>query len=305
MEKPISIHMWAAAPTPLIQNLRVDIPSVQRLVEQSVAGGLTGLFLGGTCGEGLWLPNAERRKLVKAVADAARGRLEIAVQVSDNSVPRILDNIREAAEAGAHIAIMAPALAMMNATPARITALYVDAITRSPLPMGIYDLGTKRNFSVPEADLLRVCQLPNVSLVKDSSTSPSRQAIALAARAANPRLRLFNGDEFRAIEYLSAGYNGIMFGGAHAVLGQLRTLVELFGAGRLAEAEVVEREMKDVLWGIYGGKEIACWLTGLKYFMQQLGIFSTTESFFEYPLNAPTREFIDHYVQSLRGAAVS
>ena len=305
MEKPLPIHVWAAAPTPLTNDLKVDVPSVRCLVEQSVGGGLTGLFVGGTCGEGLWLPNLERRRLVAEVAAAAGGRLEIAVQVSDNSVPRILDNIREAADAGANIAIIAPPLAMMNATPARITGLFVEAIAHSPLPIGLYDLGTKRPYSIPEPDLERVFRDPTVVLVKDSSNSPARRAAALAAREHRPALRLFNGDEFRSLEYLEAGYDGIMFGGANAVLPLLRSLVELHRAGRRSEAEAVDREMKDILWGIYGGKEIACWLTGLKYFMQRHGVFSTTASYFEYPLNEATRTFIDGYADSRRAAPVA
>src|SRR6187402_751204 len=124
MENPKTIHVWAAAPTPLTSDLRIDIPAVERMVAEAIAGGLTGFFLGGTCGEGLWLPNRERRRLVETVACAAGGRLELGAQVSDNSVPRILDNMREMADAGATIAIIAPALAMMNATPPRITELF-------------------------------------------------------------------------------------------------------------------------------------------------------------------------------------
>lgn len=38
-------------------------------------------------------------------------------------------------------------------------------------------------------------------------------------------------------------------------------------AGLLDEARTVETEMKNTLFGIYGGEKIACWLTRLKYYM--------------------------------------
>jgi len=45
-------------------DLKVDLPSVERMIHDAVAGGLTGVFLGGTCGEGPWLPDRERARLV-------------------------------------------------------------------------------------------------------------------------------------------------------------------------------------------------------------------------------------------------
>lgn len=303
MENPKPIHVWAAAPTPLTAALGIDVPAAEKMVADAVAGGLHGLFLGGTCGEGLWLRDRDRRVLVETVARAAHRRLEIAVQVSDNSVPRVLDNIAEARQAGADVAVVAPAMAMMNATPSRIAALFEEVVRRSPLPVGIYDLGPKRSFSLPEEDLRRIYLLPGVTLVKDSSAAPARRAIALAARREKPGLRLFNGDEFRGLEYLQAGYDGVMFGGAVAVMPHLRRLVGSFQAGRLAEAAAVDAEMKDILWGLYGGKDIACWLTGLKYFLVRRGVFSTPASFFEYPLTDGCRAFIDRYAAGLAAGA--
>jgi 4-hydroxy-tetrahydrodipicolinate synthase len=291
----LSVEFWSAAPTPLTSDLKVDVTAVERMVHAAIADGMTGLFLAGTCGEGPWLPNRERNRLVKVATQAAQGRLRIAAQVSDNSAPRILDNIFDIAEAGADFAILAPPFKFMNATPLRIAALFEEAARISPLPVGIYDLGAHSALSIPADRLKQVYLLPNVSFVKDSSADPARRAIALAARQEKPGLKLFNGDEFRCLEYLEAGYNGCMFGGAAVVAPMLHTIVELFLAGRVAEARQVEEQMKNTLYGIYGGESISCWLTGLKYCMVRKGVFASTSSYLDYPLTEDCREFIDRY----------
>ena len=125
---------------------------------------------------------------------------------------------------------------------------------------------------------------------------PERRAIALAARAKKPALRLFNGDEFRCVEYLEAGYDSMLFGGAVAVTPQLRRIGELFRAGRLEEARAVEAVMKRTLFDIYGGEKIACWLTGLKHYMVRRGLFSTSASFLGYPLTDDCRAAIERIV---------
>lgn len=292
------VQIWSAAPTPLTPELRVDVASLERMVRHAVDGGIDGLFLAGTCGEGPWLPDRERRILVQRAASVVARRLKIAVQVSDNSVPRILDNMHAAAEAGADCAMIAPPATMMNATPERIAALFTEAVEASPLPVGIYDLGRHRPIMIPQDRLKGIYLLPNVQLVKDSSGAPERSEIALAARRERPSLQLFNGDEFRCVDYLQAGYNGLMFGGAAAVTSQLHRIVDHFLAGRLDEARAAEAEMRDVLLGIYGGPSIACWLTGLKYYLVRCGVFSSAASYLSYPLTEECRAFINRYTAS-------
>jgi dihydrodipicolinate synthase/N-acetylneuraminate lyase len=294
--KPLpAVKIWSAVPTPLTPAFRVDEGAVERMVLDAVRNGIQGLFLAGTCGEGPWLPDREKQVLVRTAARVAHGKLKIAAQASDNSVPRILENVQLAAEAGADYAIIASPATFLNATPERVAALFTDAVNASPLPMGIYDLGSHRPVVIPEARLKEIYLLPNVHLVKDSSGAPARRAIALTAREAKPALQLFNGDEFRCLEYLQAGYDGFMFGGAVAIAPQLNRIAQLYAAGRMDEAAVVDAEMKDVLYGLYGGKAIACWLTGLKYYMVRRGLFATTTSFLGYPLTEECRAFVERY----------
>lgn len=302
MKQAQPVQIWSAAPTPLTAELAIDVASVGNMIRDAISGGIQGVFLAGTCGEGPWLPDRERTTLVRAVVAEAKGRLKIAVQATDNSVPRILQNIRQAADDGADYAIIAAPGIFMNATPERITALFIEAADASPLPVGIYDLGGHRSVMIPEKQLREVYLRPNVHLVKDSSGIPSRRLVALAAREAKPSLQLFNGDEFRCLEYLQAGYDGVIFGGAAAVIPQLTRIAGSFAAGRVDEAVAIEAEMRKVLFGIYGGEQIPCWLTGLKYYMMCRGLFSSTASYLGYPLTNPCRAFIEEYAM---GAAAN
>jgi dihydrodipicolinate synthase/N-acetylneuraminate lyase len=295
MKRVPFVRIWSATPTPLTADLTIDLPSVGNLVRDAVASGIQGLFLAGTCGEGPWLPDRERIRLVRAVVAEAKGRLKIAVQATDNSVPRILENIRQAADAGADYAIIAAPATFMNATPERVVTLFTEAADASPLPVGIYDLGRHRPVMIPEDRLNDVYLRPNVHLIKDSSGSPTRRAAAIEARRAKPALQLFNGDEFRCLDYLEAGYDGFMFGGAVATASHLRRIAAAFTKGDLAEARALDAEMKGALYGIYGGEQIACWLTGLKYYLVRRGIFSSAASYLGYPLTDTCRQFIEEH----------
>jgi 4-hydroxy-tetrahydrodipicolinate synthase len=286
--KSVSIEklsgVWSATPTPFTHRMQLDKVAVKRLVEHHVRLGVNGLFICGTCGEGPWMPDRERREMVRAVVAAARGRLVIAAQVTDNSAARILDNMRAAAEDGADLAVIAPPLFLLNATPANVAALYSEAIRGCPLPVGVYDRGKYSAVPVTSEALRQIYAEPKVVLIKDSSTDPERMKLALAARAARPTLRLLNGDEFACAQYLQAGYDGLLLGGG-IFNGKLAGMIlEAVRAGRDAEADRLQRRMNRLMWDVYGGKKITCWMSGLKHLLVEMGLFQTTRNFLNYPL---------------------
>jgi len=284
--------VWSATPTPFTNRMSIDVEAVRRLVEHHVRIGVKGLFLCGTCGEGPWMPDRERRALVQAAVAAARGRLVIAVQVTDNSAARILDNMRSVAEDGADMAVIAPPFFLLNATSENVAALYLEAIRGCPLPVGIYDRGLNAAVVVTNEALRQIYAEPNVVLVKDSSAEPERMKLALRLREARPELRLLNGNEFNCVEYIVAGYDGVLLGGGIFNGHIAGRLIEAARAGRLAEAERLQKHMNRLMWDVYGGKKITCWLTGLKHLLVEMGLFRTTRNHLNYPLTSSCQRAI-------------
>lgn len=289
---PSTGEVWSAAPTPLTNDMRVDVISVRRMVKHHLRLGVSGLFLCGTNGEGPFLPDGEKRTLVRATVEEVAGRLPIAVQVSDNSAARILNNAEAAADAGAGIAIIAPPYFMVNASPKNILGLYLEAIEKSPLPVGIYDRGAHGPVVVPGSILSEIYARPNIVLVKDSSGDRRRMAIALAAKKRRPRLRLLNGSEFNCVEYLAAGYDGLLLGGGVFNGFLAWQITRAVAAKDTALAEKLQARMNRIMYAVYGGKKISCWLAGEKRLLVELGIFRTWKNFPGYTLTAPCRDAI-------------
>jgi dihydrodipicolinate synthase/N-acetylneuraminate lyase len=286
-------HIWSAAPTPFSDDWSLDTQSVKRMIEHHLRLGVRGLFLCGTCGEGPLLPDRQRRRLVQTVAEEANGRLAIAVQVTDNSALRILDNIAVARDDGADMAIIAPPYFMSNVNPQTLQDLYIQSIRESPLPVGVYDRGAYSSILIPESVLAAAYAETNVVMVKDSSGQPARRDVALAAKAARPDLRLFDGDEFRCAEYLQAGYDGLLLGGGifnGYLAGKILAAVD---AGDIALAEQLQNRMNRVMWDVYGGRSIGCWLSGLKKLLVEMGIFETWKNIPGFPLTGECLQAIE------------
>lgn len=301
MTKKITGGVWSATPTPLTPDRRVDPASVKRLVEHHVKMGVTGLMLAGTCGEGPWLPDAERETLVRTAAAASGGRLRIAMQVTDNSAGRTLANIEKAAAWGVEIAVVAQPYFFLNATADRQLAFYREIARRSPLPVGFYDRGKASPYMMPETHLAELLTEPNLAVVKDSSQNAAHREVFLAARKLRPELVLLDGDEFETITYLSAGYDGLLLGGGIFNAGQAHRIIRAVRVGDMAEAARWQARMNDLMLRVYGGPKIECWMSGLKELLVQMGLFSTNTQLLDYPLTDECRRQIMEAVTGADG----
>ena len=94
--------------TPLLASDRLDIAGLERLVEHVIAGGVQGLFILGTTGEGPSLSQALRRELITRVTTLAAGRLPVLVGISDAAVADSVALAAHAAEQGAAAVVAAP-----------------------------------------------------------------------------------------------------------------------------------------------------------------------------------------------------
>ncbi len=285
--------VWSAAPTPLTEKMNVDTGDVIRMVEHHRELGVNGLFLAGTNGEGPWLPENEKSILVRTVADNAGDSLVIAVQVTDNSAARIRDNMRRAADDGAHIAVIAPPCFFMNRTKETLKRHYLEAADASPLPVGIYDRGTFGPVTVPVSLLRTVYAHENVIIVKDSSTRAKNARAALEARGKRPELRIFNGDEFDCVRCLAMGYDGLLLGGGIFNGRMAGMIIEAVRAGKMKKAEKLQKRMNRLMYAVYGGADIECWLSGEKKLLTDMGIFTTWHNFPRYPLTDSCIRAID------------
>ena len=296
-KEKFSAGVWSAAPTPFNAKMEVDVGSIRRMVAHHIRLGVRGLFLGGTNGEGPWMTESQRRLLVRTVTRYARKRLRLAVQVTDNSAARIVDNIDMAAEDGADIAVIAPPYFPPRKDPDILLKLYLDAIDRSCLPIGIYDRVMVSGALVPDVVMKAILAKKKVVMLKDSSANLDRMQRAVEAKRRRPALKLLNGWEFNCIPYLKAGYNGVLLGGGvfnGYLAGQILAAAQ---AGQWERAERLQLKMNRMMYAVYGGKKIACWLSGEKYLLVRMGMIRTWKNYAEYPLTPACRKNIERVLR--------
>jgi 2-dehydro-3-deoxy-D-pentonate aldolase len=125
--------------TPLRGHDELDVAGIERLLEHTLAGGVHGLFILGTSGEGTGLSYRLRKEVVERVCRQVRGRVPILVGITDTSFVEAVSM--------AHFAANAGATAVVTAGPYYLPVVqselvrYIEHLGREvPVPLFIYNM---------------------------------------------------------------------------------------------------------------------------------------------------------------------
>jgi len=284
--------VWSATPTPFLQDGALDVASLERVIEQHLALGVRGVLLGGSCGEGTWMPSAQRTELVRETVRTAGGRLRVTVQVSDTSPPRVRENMHAAEEAEADTVVIAAPIVDRFITREFCRRYFLESIEAARVPIGIYIMPSSPGSPMDEGLWLEIASHPAVTLLKDSSRSSSLRDKLGAIRKQRDDLLLLTGNEFDVIGAMEAGFDGGLLGTGILNARLVRKALDALQAGDRPEAQSWQGRSNALLYDLFG-EDIGIWLGGLKYALKQLGIFSTETMLLDYPITDVDRQRID------------
>src|SRR5947209_3986808 len=94
--------------TPLDAEDALDCEALARVIEHVIQGGVSGIFILGTTGEGPSLSYELRAQLIEAACRLAAGRVPVLVAVTDNVYERTQAMTHIAERAGASAVVLAP-----------------------------------------------------------------------------------------------------------------------------------------------------------------------------------------------------
>ncbi len=258
--------------TPLSDRDTLDEAGLQRLVEHILAGGVQGLFILGTSGEGPSLSYRLRCQVIDRVCEQVAHRVPVLVGISDTSLVESLNLADYAADAGAEAVVLAPPY-YYPAGQAELLRYVEQMAAALPLPVFLYNLPSHTKLSFEPETVGRLIEIPDVVGLKDSSGDMVyfHRIHRLARQRADWTLLV--GPEELLAEAVLLGAEGGISGGANVCP---RLYVELYEAAsrgdltRTAELHAKVIEISQTIYRVarHGARVVA----GLKCTLACLGI---------------------------------
>jgi 4-hydroxy-tetrahydrodipicolinate synthase len=258
--------------TPLDDQQQVDFSGLERLVERLIVGGVQGLFVVGTTGEGPSLTQSAQQQIVSAVCDQASGRLPVLVGITNTVFAHSLEIAEAAYAAGSSAVVLAPPY-YLPLTQSELIGYTLRLVDRLPLPVMLYNMpGCCKTWFDVET-VLRLSEVPEVLGLKDSSGDLDYLQRAIAAVSQRPDFAFFVGPEEILVEAMRLGAHGGVHGGANVFPRLYVAMYHAAAAGDWDEAERIQKLVLEFGTAIYSASEgPSRIIKGIKTALDLLGV---------------------------------
>jgi dihydrodipicolinate synthase/N-acetylneuraminate lyase len=273
MEKPVCGIIPPMA-TPLAGPDQLDVHGLERLIEHILHGGVHGLFLLGTTGEGPVLGYRIRREVIERTCRQVAGRVPVLVGVTDSAFAEMLQMTEYAAASGANAVVVAPPF-YFPLDQADLLRLIEKLASQSALPVYLYNQPelTKINFDPQTVE--QAAAIPGVAGIKDSSGDMEYLKQVLDRMRGNPDFKVLVGPEHLLEEALRNGAHGGVPGGGNIFPELPVRLYEAFRNGNHLVAREIQERMVEIGRPIWESSEAGPgYLRRLKCALNLLGLCS-------------------------------
>jgi dihydrodipicolinate synthase/N-acetylneuraminate lyase len=247
-------HNLRGIVTPLVTPLEVegglDIAGLERLVEHVVEGGINGLFLLGTTGEGPSLSYCQRRRVIRLVCSQVRRRVPILASITDTSFDESIAMASYAESCGADAVVMAPPY-YFPPSPQELCSYLKRVAASVSLPFYLYNLPSLTKVHIDETVVQTCLEIPGFLGLKDSSGDMQYFKRMRRLTGSTGEHALFIGPEELLVDSLFAGGDGGVAGGSNVWPGLYSGIFRLAEEGDWIGARKLQSRVLDISRRLY------------------------------------------------------
>lgn len=220
--------VFPAVTTQFKEDLSIDVPESQRVIDDLIKDGVTGIIALGTCGENNSLEPDEKRMLLSAIVEVVNGRVPVVVGTSELTTPRAVAFARDAETIGANGLMLLPAMVYVPKTN-ELVEHFTQVANATGLPIMLYNNPTAYRVNIGNDALDALRPVKNIVAIKESAADTRR--FTDVYNAFGSRYSIFAGLDDVAYEGLLLGAQGWVSGLTSAFPHESVMLVKALEAG--------------------------------------------------------------------------
>ena len=257
--------VFPAVSTQITQDLALDIDATMAHVERLIASGIRGLVMLGSLGENTALTIEEKREIMRATLNTAKGRVPVLSGVAELSTAGCVAYVLELEKLGAQGAMVMPAMAF-RPDCAETLAHYRTVARSTSLPLIVYNNPISYHADVTPQMFAELSDEENLVAIKESSGDIRR--ITDLFNTVGDRYILFGGVDDLIFEAAALGATGWIAGVGLAFPEENQRLWDLMMAKRWDEARALYRWYTPLLHLDVGTK----FVQNIKLAIQEAGL---------------------------------
>ena len=191
--------------TPMNDDLSVDYDALGRLIDFQIDSGINAIVAVGTTGESATLEYAEQKDVIRFTVDRVAGRVPVIAGAGTNNTLHVLENVRNACEAGAD-ALLVVTPYYNKATQNGLIAHFTAVADTSTVPVILYNVPGRTGCNLLPATVAKLADHPNIVGIKEASGNMA-QLVELVALCGD-KLDIYSGEDALNAPIMSMGGKG-------------------------------------------------------------------------------------------------
>ena len=191
--------------TPMNDDLSVDYDALGRLIDFQFDSGINAIVVVGTTGESATLEYAEQKDVIRFTVDRVAGRVPVIAGAGTNNTLHVLENVRNACEAGAD-ALLVVTPYYNKATQNGLIAHFTAVADASTVPVILYNVPGRTGCNLLPATVAKLADHPNIVGIKEASGNMA-QLVELVALCGD-KLDIYSGEDALNVPIMSMGGKG-------------------------------------------------------------------------------------------------
>ena len=218
----------------------VDFESLDRILDDQLAGGVDAVVVLGTTGEPATMTMAEKRAVIEFAVKKLKGKLPVIVGTGANSTAAAVEMSVTAESLGADALLLVTPY-YNKATQKGLIAHFTAVADAVHTPIICYNVPGRTGVNMLPATFAELAEHPNIAAIKEASGN--MEQIEEAIRLAGDKAVVYSGDDGITVPVMAMGGMGVISVVSNAAPRFTSEMTSAFLAGDLKKAAKMQLEM--------------------------------------------------------------
>lgn len=279
--------------TPFKDNMEIDYPALERVIDFVIDNGVEYVITLGTTGETPTLSKDEKIELILFTYEKVADRVPVVVGIGGNNTLSLIKDLETFP--------LQKAAAVLSASPyynkpsqEGIYQHYKALAEVSPKPIILYNVPGRTGRNMTAATTLRLAHdFKNIVGIKEASGDMAQSIQILKDKPAD--FLVVSGDDNLAMPQIACGMDGVISVAANCLPKQFSEMVRLSLKGNFAAAKLLNDQMLEAYELLFAENNPA----GVKAFMTELNLLENNLRLPVVPLSEGLHTSVKNYLQRL------
>ena len=226
----------------------VDFESLDRILDDQLAGGVDAVVVLGTTGEPATMTMAEKRAVIEFAVKKLKGKLPVIVGTGANSTAAAVEMSVTAESLGADALLLVTPY-YNKATQKGLIAHFTAVADAVHTPIICYNVPGRTGVNMLPATFAELAEHPNIAAIKEASGN--MEQIEEAIRLAGDKAVVYSGDDGITVPVMAMGGMGVISVVSNAAPRFTSEMTSAFLAGDLKKAAKMQLEMLPLMRAMF------------------------------------------------------